>query len=318
MLKQLTRFASALALLTTVFPTYVSAQQVQRTEIDVSQISWTSGTPPMVLSNPGAATVTIETDISPMPSTVNNQTSLVQLFYANTVQSIQVTFYDFQMNPIATQSFWGQPQTATNTSTSVIEFFSDTSQGQVDRVNWILSDTPALGQQQFFNVILYNTNQSSLFTSLTHYPQLVTGVPPTTFRLRMEGYEQSTNDYALFNSVVDEVRVYPPDADGDGVADALDQCTTSALDATVMFNGYNSTVTNYVDANGCTIMDRYAACQGAETVTGPRGIRSVRRGPSYCEKMVSYALVAEGIISYAEARLLRDALYASYRNPPPA
>ena len=109
------------------------------------------------------------------------------------------------------------------------------------------------------------------------------------------------------------------DSDGDGVSDEVDLCSASITDETVIFGGWaNSGVTNYVDASGCTIMDRYAACQQEVEEQPTRFSRFQPRysGPSYCEKQVSYSLVDEGIIDYAEARMLRDALYMSYRSQP--
>lgn len=100
-----------------------------------------------------------------------------------------------------------------------------------------------------------------------------------------------------------------PDADADGVPDDVDQCGASLTEETVMFGEYDSSVTNYVDEQGCTIMDHYAACP--IEVAPTRGIRSVRSGPSNCEKAISYELVSDGVISYGEARLLRNALYNS-------
>lgn len=99
-----------------------------------------------------------------------------------------------------------------------------------------------------------------------------------------------------------------PDADADGVPDDVDQCSASLTEETVMFGEYDSSVTNYVDEQGCTIMDHYAACPEE---TSSRGIRSVRSGPSNCEKAISYELVSDGVITYSEARLLRSALYNS-------
>ncbi|WP_411359124.1 hypothetical protein [Pseudidiomarina salilacus] len=107
------------------------------------------------------------------------------------------------------------------------------------------------------------------------------------------------------------------DADGDGISDEVDLCSASITDETVIFGGWlDSAVTNYVDANGCTIMDRYAQCTQEVEEQPTRFSRFQPRysGPSYCEKQVSYGLVDEGIIDYTEARMLRDALYMSYRS----
>ncbi|KFZ28213.1 hypothetical protein IDAT_10270 [Pseudidiomarina atlantica] len=108
------------------------------------------------------------------------------------------------------------------------------------------------------------------------------------------------------------------DADGDGVADDVDSCPMSLTDETVSFSGFDSSVTNYVRDNGCTIMDTYAACTANASVeeTSSRfgAFQPRLSGPSYCETQVSYQLVDEGIIDYTEARMLRDTLYMSYRS----
>ena len=58
----------------------------------------------------------------------------------------------------------------------------------------------------------------------------------------------------------------PPDADGDGVLDAVDECPTSEVSATVVIDGCNAGVPNTVFPSGCTIADFMAACaEGAST-----------------------------------------------------
>lgn len=103
------------------------------------------------------------------------------------------------------------------------------------------------------------------------------------------------------------------DDDSDGINDAIDACLSSSTSETVRFGDYDSGVSNYIEANGCTVTDRYAGCPDETETAMTRGIRSVRSGPSNCEKQISYDLVAEGIIDYQEARALRSALYQSYR-----
>ncbi len=113
------------------------------------------------------------------------------------------------------------------------------------------------------------------------------------------------------------------DDDNDGVEDDVDSCEMSLLDETVLFDGWHdSGVTNYVDANGCTVMDHYAACE--EDQEEQEVNRFSRRssffysGPSYCEKQVAYDLVRDGVIDYSEARALRDALYYASRSNGPS
>ncbi|MGQ4276556.1 hypothetical protein ACQ5ES_05865 [Pseudidiomarina sp. E22-M8] len=106
------------------------------------------------------------------------------------------------------------------------------------------------------------------------------------------------------------------DLDLDGVADDIDSCPSSLMGETVIFNDwYDSGVPNYVDESGCTVMDHYAVCT-AEAAEQPTsiwgGFQQVYSGPSYCEKQVAYGLVQDGVITYGEARSLRNALYQSY------
>ncbi|WP_417687715.1 hypothetical protein [Pseudidiomarina sp.] len=144
------------------------------------------------------------------------------------------------------------------------------------------------------------------------YPQLTTGEITFPFQATAEQRIESPNfrfeGTATFISQV----LFEPDTDEDGVVDRLDSCPMSIMDETVLFDGwYDSGVPNYVDDSGCSIMDYYAVCEAEEQEAPVRGIRSVRSGPSSCEKAVSYDLVADGVISYAEARALREALYES-------
>ena len=153
-----------------------------------------------------------------------------------------------------------------------------------------------------------------LFSSFDGYPELNQGVLdyPITISIRMgaEGPYDTLLGRAL------RIGAAIADADADGIADELDTCMFSDMSSTVTFRGLESGVENYVGADGCTVMDRYAACEPQEQERSSRFSRFQPRysGPSYCEKQVSYGLFDEGIIDYAEARMLRDALYMSYRS----
>jgi hypothetical protein len=52
----------------------------------------------------------------------------------------------------------------------------------------------------------------------------------------------------------------PPDSDGDGLADSVDACPTSALAPTVVITGCNSGVENPLFDDGCTLTDRVLEC----------------------------------------------------------
>lgn len=168
----------------------------------------------------------------------------------------------------------------------------------------------------FLDPLLYGA-PGAIFTLGEGFPQFAQGP--------VGEVENGYTHYDTWNSEVGMVHfdVFGPvaslnylvlDADGDGVMDDADACPVSITDETVMFDGwYDSGVTNYVDESGCTVTDHYAACEAEEEEAPVRGIRSVRSGPSSCEKAVSYDLTAAGVISYSEARALRDALYQSSR-----
>ncbi|RUO74501.1 hypothetical protein CWI80_03940 [Pseudidiomarina sediminum] len=113
--------------------------------------------------------------------------------------------------------------------------------------------------------------------------------------------------YQFFIPDMSEVsyQVLLADADHDGIADELDACLTTDLSETVTLNGVNSGVANVLDSTGCSIMDHYAACD-AEQSSGAGWLGY--QGASYCETQVGYDLYREGLISYMELRLLRNAL----------
>ncbi|WP_411359127.1 hypothetical protein [Pseudidiomarina salilacus] len=160
---------------------------------------------------------------------------------------------------------------------------------------------------------------SPLVESYLPYPKLVTG--QTVFPFQAVAQERFSEPNFRFEGTAtyisyDGVEV---DSDGDGFGDGVDSCINSSMDETVVFGGwYDSGVTNYMDDSGCNIMDAYAACQPAEQEETSRFSRFQPRysGPSYCEKQVSYELTSDGVIDYTEARMLRDALYMSYRSQP--
>jgi parallel beta-helix repeat protein len=60
----------------------------------------------------------------------------------------------------------------------------------------------------------------------------------------------------------------PPDSDGDGVPDNLDQCPASILTPTVVIGSCNSGVSNTLFSNGCTISDLIAGCAQGPTNHG--------------------------------------------------
>jgi len=177
----------------------------------------------------------------------------------------------------------------------------------------------ALGFNNYgFRVTPFGTTTSPLVIAMSPFPKLFDGAIEHPFQVTAERNEstsfrfEGSANYVSYNGPAS-------DSDGDGVFDLTDSCTNSLLDETVMFRDwYDSEVTNYVDSSGCSIMDRYAAC-APEQQEAPSFFSAFQprlSGPNYCETQVSYQLNSEGLIDYMEARMLRDALYMSYRSQP--
>ncbi len=83
------------------------------------------------------------------------------------------------------------------------------------------------------------------------------------------------------------------DSDHDGVDDADDACPNSNVSPTVVVGQCDSGVTNYVDANGCTISDRIQAC---------RSNTSNRKAFLKCVTSLTNALQKQRVITRAEQR----------------
>ncbi|CAB0151120.1 hypothetical protein PSI9734_01534 [Pseudidiomarina piscicola] len=156
---------------------------------------------------------------------------------------------------------------------------------------------------------------------VTAYPELFSGSYATEV-----AYESQTTDVATTavvstisaagttTSVIDRV-ISELDLDGDGIDDALDQCPSSDLAETVSFNWLETGVANPVGANGCSLMDRFAACEAEaeEQPSSPWGwFQPVVSGPTQCERDVIYGAQNEGLIDYTEGRMLRRALSTYY------
>lgn len=230
--------------------------------------------------------------------------------YSDAVISVEIRLYDEQDQLVEGPEAIFDGDDPENAGIRPSVYFERTETTETVRIQEIFSPSATIF---WFGSILQGP-AGSLFADFSGFPQFVEGP--------VQGVE---NGYTHFDSGQSQEMVhfdvFGPvsslsylvlDADGDGVVDSADACPVSIMDETVLFDGwYDSGVTNYVDANGCTVTDHYAACEAEEQEAPTRGIRSVRSGPSSCEKAVSYDLVADGVISYSEARALRDALYES-------
>ena len=195
-----------------------------------------------------------------------------------------------------------------NYVTTISDYAHDATGG-----SWIRSNSYFLNSFDYDEVYFYlaSSDEPEVLTGIDSFPIFNNfSVSPEQARYNQifitydGGFESLFVDVTSFGIAV-------TDGDGDGVADEADLCPVSITDETVSFGDGSvvADVENVYDANGCSIMDRYAACEVAEEEQPVRGIRSTRSGPSSCEKAVSYDLVADGVISYAEARMLRNALY---------
>jgi hypothetical protein len=66
--------------------------------------------------------------------------------------------------------------------------------------------------------------------------------------------------FGIDGDVVGEPPPPPQDSDGDGLADSVDECPTSARAPTVIIAGCNSGVQNPLFQDGCTLTDRVLEC----------------------------------------------------------
>lgn len=232
-------------------------------------------------------------------------------YYDNAVTMFDVKFYDAQDQLVAGPTITFDGDLPENVAARPDVRFSGfgTSLELVEIVGSINFN----GSSYFWLEPLLSGTSGTIFSDVTGFPQFVEG-PATgvTNGYTHFGYNSLEGIYThidVFGTVA-SLSYLVLDGDGDGVNDDVDLCLASDLSETVLFDGwYDSGVTNYVDSNGCSVIDHYAACEVDEEPV--RGIRSVRSGPSSCEKAVSYDLVADGVISYSEARMLRYALYES-------
>ncbi|WP_411359126.1 hypothetical protein [Pseudidiomarina salilacus] len=262
---------------------------------------------------PNAATYNVVIEFDPTATLLSdNGTSKA---YSNAMTSFDVQILDSNGNVLEGPSIAWDLDTMGPNNVPNIAFTSDANG---DRFSYSVYNS-------FSNTYVnhwggFSGPQGSLFADFSGFPVFVEGSSDATVDYT-HLYTSSSLTYTHFD-------VYGPllsisysvaDADGDGFADDVDACSVSLMDESVMFGGWlDSGVTNHVDASGCTVMDHYAACQPAEQEETSRFSRFQPRysGPSYCEKQVSYELNGDGVIDYTEARMLRDALYMSYRSQP--
>ncbi len=239
----------------------------------------------------------IDVEIIYSVDTVPDATTPTGVRYVNNIQFIDFLMTDLDSGAYSLTGTWNY---SSNNQTSLT---FESSEGQSIT---FFGDT---GYPDPLTISIRELEQQ-IFVENLGYPMIVDGdIAAALFITYFVGEPQTFE----LSGVTQSLNIESNDTDRDGITDALDQCDASIIDPTVVFKGwYDSGVTNYRDSSGCTVMDHYAACPTEEEAPR-RGIRSVRSGPSSCEKAVSYDLVGEGMIDYSEARRLRDALYQSYQ-----
>ncbi|CAB0151119.1 hypothetical protein PSI9734_01533 [Pseudidiomarina piscicola] len=157
----------------------------------------------------------------------------------------------------------------------------------------------------------------SLFADTSGYPVLTTGPTFVPFDYRSSSdvggpqirVEEEREDIA--SGVALLITYGDLDSDGDGVPDLVDSCPASILDGNVVLSALDSGVSNYVGEDGCSLMDRFAACEAEaeEQPSSPWGwFQPVFSGPSQCERDVIYDAQNEQLIDYTEGRMLRNIL----------
>lgn len=283
---------SAICLCSTFFfNTAVNAQVTETLTFsaDIDYVWWTGTTS----TNTDTLDV-IDGEIIYRIDTVPDSTTPTGVRYVNTIQYVDIIMRDLDSNIFTltgTWSYGAQMQTSMT---------FESSDGQEITFFGNRGDDPL--------TIALRELEQQIFIENPGFPMIVDG--SVAAELFISYFVDGSQTFEL-SGVTNFIGLETIDSDRDGVRDDLDLCEASILEQTVVFNDwYDSHVTNYRDDSGCTVMDHYAACKVDEEPV--RGIRSVRRGPSSCEKAVSYDLVGDGIINYSEARQLRGALYQSY------
>lgn len=288
------------------------AQEVQTVEIEGTVGSWwnywNEGVDPD-LANAATFKFVVEQDISAPTDYLYDPQYYTEKGYRDNIYSMSFTFYDAEGVEIESSVTTEIPAGEFDYS-YVWARDNKESAEYAQYMQWWGEDySDERENNAYLGAYVFNGNlQNELFSDFTGYPVLMELQEQP---LNFYGWMQSdlfTYGYQEFWGTVTSIRSFYPDDDEDGYPNNVDSCVTSDMAETVMFDGwFDSGVTNYVDSSGCTVTDHYAACDAEEEPE--RGIRSTRSGPSNCEKAVSYDLVADGVISYTEARMLRNALY---------
>lgn len=260
--------------------------------------------------------IEVEYDTS-IPSTTSSFNEFLSLAeYAGHIRIVRIMLFDASGNLIDTGLITPFDSSTANSPTSFHRSLQIRGSNQQMLSDDLIIDARSfVNEQMLATIIEVDAVSSALHESFSPFPRLFTTelVSPAWVDIT----HATLVDGLHIRGTADVIGTYmlQADTDADGVLDDVDLCGTSDLAETVIFRDWHdSGVVNYVDSDGCSIMDRYAACSvETETRNLFSRFRPVYSGPSYCETQVSYALYDEQIITSIEARLLRDALYLSYR-----
>lgn len=146
------------------------------------------------------------------------------------------------------------------------------------------------------------------------YPQLFAGsyrANASYFGSVVDSQQQVISEISM-QGVVRQISAFLGDNDSDGVDDGIDACLDSMQGGEVALGPFNSGVDNVMGSDGCSLMDRYMACQADEYDASTPWLSY--RGASYCEQQVAYDAYREGMIDYTEVRLLRTMLTQYHRS----
>lgn len=144
---------------------------------------------------------------------------------------------------------------------------------------------------------------ASLFDASEGYPTITTGNYSIPF-IYFDEFEDFVADVDSFGAVqgfTTSVRYLSDDADNDGVGDDADSCPASDTRDTVVFDWNDSGITNYSFADGCTLSDKFAACNTAAN----------------CTMKLLNALQKDGDLTIEEATTLRNAAQVGYHSRRP-
>lgn len=144
---------------------------------------------------------------------------------------------------------------------------------------------------------------ASLFDTSDGYPTITTGNYSIPF-IYFDEFEDFVADVDSFGAVqgfTTSVRYLSDDADNDGVGDDADSCPASDTRDTVVFDWNDSGITNYSFADGCTLSDKFAACNTAAN----------------CTMKLLNALQKDGDLTIEEATTLRNASQVGYHSRRP-